>query len=80
MTTPEGATDFTEQEFGVIFGVCSGLSNREIAEQCRIGEDAVQRTMFSIHDKLGVSTRIELYVLIRAALNAELRRRSGRSI
>ena len=36
---------FTEQEFQVMFAVCMGLSNQEIAEQCRIGEDTVQRTI-----------------------------------
>ena len=70
--------EFTEQEFQFIFGVCSGLSIRDIAERYEIGEDIVQRIIYQkIFDKAGVSTRMELHQFVRAALNGELRRRRG---
>jgi DNA-binding NarL/FixJ family response regulator len=78
MTPEESTESFTEQEFRIIFAVCRGLRNTHIAEQCGIGEDTVKVDMFSIFDKLGVSTRAELYLVVRDALNAELRRRLGR--
>jgi DNA-binding NarL/FixJ family response regulator len=68
--------EFTEQEFQFIFGVCSGLSVRDIAERYEIGEDVVQRIVYQkIFDKAGVSTRMELLVFVRDTLNNELRRR-----
>jgi DNA-binding NarL/FixJ family response regulator len=80
MTTADETQDFTEQEFQVIFAVCRGGSNKEIATQCGIAEDAVKVTNCNIFDKLGdVSNRLELHLFARTALNAELRRRSGRS-
>jgi DNA-binding NarL/FixJ family response regulator len=79
MTTADDAHEFTEQEFQFIFGVCSGLSIRDIAARYEIGEDAVQRIVYQkIFDKAGVSTRMELIVFVRDALNAELQRRSDR--
>jgi DNA-binding NarL/FixJ family response regulator len=68
--------EFTEQEFQFIFGVCSGLSHREIAERYKTAEDIVKRTICNIFDKLGnVSNRLELNLFVRTALNGELRRR-----
>jgi hypothetical protein len=67
---------FTELEFQFIFGACSGLSIRDIAERYEIGEDIVQRIIYQkIFDKAGVSTRMELHQFVRDALNGELRSR-----
>ena len=76
MTTADETHEFTEQEFKVIFGVCLGLSNREVAEEYKTAEDVVKGSMFSIFDKVGVSTRLELVMLVRDVLNKELRRRT----
>ena len=76
--------EFTALEFEVIFGMCwSGmrwrLSNKEIAEQCGIAEDVVQRTATSAFDKIGASGRMNLFEFVRDALNRELRRRRAPS-
>lgn len=76
MTTDHG---FTEQESRVIFGICAGLKNEEIAERYQIGADAVRNAILSIFDKVGVSTRMELLVFVMDTLNKELRWRSGAS-
>jgi DNA-binding NarL/FixJ family response regulator len=78
MTTADETQDFTEQEFQVIFGMCAGLTNEEIAEGYRIAVEAVMSARASVYDKAAVSTRVELQLFARAALNAYLRRRSGR--
>jgi len=75
MTTTDETQEFTEQEFQVIFGMCSGLKNEEIAEGYRITVDAVMNARASVYDKAAVSTRVELQLFARAALNNELRRR-----
>jgi DNA-binding NarL/FixJ family response regulator len=70
--------EFTEQEFQFIFGVCSGLSHREIAQRYKTAEDVIKSTLCGgIYDKLNVSTRMELNLVVRAALNGELRRRNS---
>jgi hypothetical protein len=70
--------EFTQLEFQFIFGVCWNLSIREIAEQCKVREDAVRGIVYQkICGKVGVSTRAELQLFVRDALNAELRRRLG---
>jgi DNA-binding NarL/FixJ family response regulator len=71
---------FTEQEFQFMFGICRGLPLVKIAEQCKIDHSIVMNTVLGIYRKVGVSTRLEfVHHFVRAALNAELRRRSGRA-
>ena len=77
MTPADESQDFTEQEFQVIFGLCAGLTNEEIAEGYRISVEAVMQTRSNIYDKAAVSTRLELVMVVRDALNKELRRRSA---
>jgi DNA-binding NarL/FixJ family response regulator len=73
---PDKTGDFTGHELQFIFGVCWGLSVRDIAEQYEVREDAVQGIIYQkIFDKAGVSTRMELLVFVRDALNNELKRR-----
>jgi hypothetical protein len=75
--------EFTELEFQVIFALCWGgapywrLNNEETAKQLGITEDIVMQTMMSISDKAGLGP-LDLREFARTALNAELRRRSGR--
>ena len=69
---------FTEQEFLFIIGACSGMPNSEIAKRCESSEEIVRTTMHSVFDKTHVSTRAELVFFAMAALNNELRRRTGR--
>ena len=77
MTTPNEMQEFTEQELQFICGACFGLTVRDIAERCKIGEDIVQRVIYQeIFDKAAVSNRMALYRFVKAALNGELRRRS----
>jgi DNA-binding CsgD family transcriptional regulator len=75
MTTTDDIHAFTEREFQVIFRMCAGLRNEEIADGYRINVEIVQHAMMNIFDKAGVSTRMELLVFVMDALNAELRRR-----
>jgi DNA-binding NarL/FixJ family response regulator len=69
--------DFTAQEFNFIFGVLSGLPNKEIAQRYEMAQDTVQHATCSVYDKAGVCTRLELIEFVKTALNGELRRRHG---
>ena len=75
MTTADESNDFTDLEFKFIFGACSGLGSKGIAEEYGIAQDVVQHAMISVFDKVGVSSRLELMLFVRTRLNAELRRR-----
>ena len=75
MTTADET--FTDQECEVIFGICRGLANKDMAQEYKIPEVRVKRSMISIYDKANVCTRLELFEFVKAALNAELRRRRG---
>jgi DNA-binding NarL/FixJ family response regulator len=77
MTTPDETKEFTDLQFQFIFGACAGLTNREIAKQCEIGEETVMNIMASVFDKTGMSNRLRLIMFVRDALNNELRRRLG---
>ena len=69
------ADELTDQDCTVIFGTCSGLSMGEIAKYLEVSEDVVRNTAIGVYEGLGVSTRLELFQFVRAALNAELQRR-----
>jgi DNA-binding NarL/FixJ family response regulator len=75
MTTADENQDFAEPELQVIFGICVGLRNEEMAERYRIDVDAVMNARADAYHKAAVSTAVELYLFVRAALNNELRRR-----
>ena|ERR1700693_260285 len=79
---PPDPEEFTDLEIEVILGLCRGraktLPNEEIANGLRITEGVVQETTMSISDKSGGLGRGDLFEFIKTALNAELRRRSGR--
>jgi two-component system nitrate/nitrite response regulator NarL len=50
----------TSPELETISAVVAGLSNKEIADYFKMGEDTVKRQLIKIYDKIGVSTRLEL--------------------
>src|SRR5215469_11386156 len=58
--TADRADEFTGLEFQIIFGVCSGLTNNEMAKQYEITVPIVMTLTAGIYDKLGnVSCRWE---------------------
>ena len=63
----QGLVLLTNREEQVVSLVVNGLTNREVAEQLRLSEHTVKNYMFSIFEKVGVSTRVELvlYALSR---------------
>ncbi len=50
----------TRRELEIVVAVVSGFSNREIALEMRISEDAVKHQVTNVCDKLGVFSRLEL--------------------
>ena len=56
----------TDRELQIVREVAAAghLPNREIAAKLGITESAVQRSLCSIYDKLGVSTQLELTMLV----------------
>jgi DNA-binding NarL/FixJ family response regulator len=62
------ATPLGKREQEVAGLVAAGLSNRGVSEKLGLSEHTVKNYLFSIFEKLGISTRIELvlYVLNRA--------------
>lgn len=56
----KGIELLTKREQQVVKLLSEGSSNREIAQRLRISEHTVKNYVFSIFDKIGVSTRLEL--------------------
>jgi len=56
----KGIDLLTKREQEVVRLLAEGSSNREIAQQLRLSEHTVKNYVFSIFDKVGVSTRLEL--------------------
>ena len=50
----------TAREEQVVSLVAEGTSNRRVAEQLRIKENTVKKSLLRIYDKVGVSNRVEL--------------------
>jgi len=74
-TTADETHDFTGLEFQVIFAVCRGGSNKEIAQQLSMSEQVVMTVLASVYDKAGLLGRSDLVEFVKAALIGELRRR-----
>jgi DNA-binding NarL/FixJ family response regulator len=55
-----GNAVLTAREEQVVSLVAEGTSNRGVAEQLRIKENTVKKSLFRIYDKVGVSNRVEL--------------------
>ena len=60
---PKKQFGLTRRELEIVSNVVAGRSNTEIAERCKISEDAVKHHLSNIFDKLGVSTRVELALM-----------------
>jgi DNA-binding NarL/FixJ family response regulator len=56
----KGVDLLTKREQEVVGLLAEGSSNREIAKQLRLSEHTVKNYVFTIFDKVGVSTRLEL--------------------
>lgn len=65
VTDANGKRLLTNREQQVLLLLADGLSNAELATTMKLSEHTVKNHLFSIYDKLGVSTRIEavLYAL-----------------
>ena len=61
----------TPRELEIISAVVPGYSNKEIGEYFRISEDTVRHHLSNIFDKLGVSTRLELALLVAGPDDAD---------
>lgn len=55
-----GISLLTEQEEKIVFHVCEGLTNREIAEHMGLSEHTVKNHLFRIYSRLGISSRVEV--------------------
>ena len=55
-----GPSALTERELQIARMVCSGLRNREIAEEASISEQTVKNHIHSLYNKLNVRSRTEL--------------------
>ena len=55
-----GISLLTEQEEKIVFHVCEGLTNREIAERMELSEHTVKNHLFRIYSRLGISSRVEV--------------------
>jgi DNA-binding NarL/FixJ family response regulator len=62
---PNPLADLTPQELRVVDLVVQSYTNRDIAANLRTAEDVVKHNLCSIFDKLGVSNRLELVMLVR---------------
>jgi len=67
VSNARGESLLTPREEQVLAHVAAGLPNRSIAEQLRVAESTVKKSLLRIFDKLGVSNRVELvlYALTR---------------
>jgi DNA-binding NarL/FixJ family response regulator len=55
-----GISLLAKREEDVVRLVAEGMSNREISRQLELSEHTVRNYLYSIFEKLGVSTRVEL--------------------
>lgn len=63
--TPEGWSELTERELGVLDGIAQGMSNRQIAAKLQISEKTVRNHITRVFCKLGVGRRAEAIILAR---------------
>jgi DNA-binding NarL/FixJ family response regulator len=54
----------TPRERETVVLVMKGLSNKDIARQLGLGEQTVKNALFTLYQKLGISTRTELFHLV----------------
>ena len=58
---PKDTGGLTARELEVLRLISSGLSNQAIAERLCISEHTLRNHLTSIYEKLGVSSRLELW-------------------
>jgi DNA-binding CsgD family transcriptional regulator len=56
----QGRALLTKRENDVVKLVVEGHTNREVAEKLNLTEHTVSNYLFRIHQKLGISSRVEL--------------------
>ena len=57
--------DVTPRQRQILAAIAAGATNRDIARQLSIGPSTVKYHLAQLFDKLGVSTRLELALLVR---------------
>jgi DNA-binding NarL/FixJ family response regulator/HPt (histidine-containing phosphotransfer) domain-containing protein len=57
---PQNTFGLTARELQVVRLIAQGLTNKDIAQECKIAEETVKRHLKNIFDKVGVWNRLEL--------------------
>jgi DNA-binding NarL/FixJ family response regulator len=57
---PQNTFGLTARELEVVTLIAQGMTNKDIARECRIAEETVKRHLKNIFDKVGVWNRLEL--------------------
>jgi len=57
-------SELTSREIEIVSAIKTGRSNKEIALQMSISEETVKRHLSNIYAKLGISSRLELALLV----------------
>ncbi|WP_374530751.1 response regulator [Novosphingobium sp.] len=60
-------SELSEREQAIALAASDGTKNREIAEQFGVSEGAIKVSLHRIYDKLGVTNRTELALLVKQA-------------
>jgi DNA-binding NarL/FixJ family response regulator len=57
---PQNTFGLTSRELEVVTLIAQGMTNKDIARECKIAEETVKRHLKNIFDKVGVWNRLEL--------------------
>jgi len=57
---PQNTFGLTARELEVVTLIAQGMTNKDIARECKIAEETVKRHLKNIFDKVGVWNRLEL--------------------
>ncbi len=71
---PRNTFGLTIRELEVVRLIAQGMTNKDIAQECKIAEETVKRHLKNIFDKVGVWNRLELALF---AINNHLATESG---
>jgi DNA-binding NarL/FixJ family response regulator len=58
-----GLSLLSKREMDVVRSLAEGLTNREIAERLGLSQHTIKNYLFRVYDKLGVSSRLELFFM-----------------
>jgi DNA-binding NarL/FixJ family response regulator len=64
MSIPEKKVEFTKTEREILFLICQGYRNKEIAQKLNISEQTVKSHCNRIYKKVGVSDKVQLVLYI----------------